>query len=238
MGKTKQQIIDSVLEKASAFHLNDDFPVDRDWLSDIIDDIREKMLNDYQLRFGYIEEAFYELDCCVSIDCATLAQCVVDGITFEDGKVWKMDLSQYILTLGWDSIKSVFVMNEDEPDNFANKQATRKSLMAFNTTDGLRHTKNNLFWTLIGGSGYLKNLNSKGQRKICIIGLKRKPGSACDETVSTDLYPVYDLHRLEFLAVQVIAQSMGMPTDRLNDAADIPQSGQSARQQQSSDTDG
>jgi len=217
MAKTKQQVIDSILEQVSAFELTDDNPIDRDWLGAKIDDIREKLILEQFNAKRSIDDAYYELDCCVEIECAELAQCSVDGITFSSGeKVYWFDASNVIGGLDGKAIKSAFLAIDGFGNDGVMKSISLRSLSGFNTVDGLRYTRNSMFMTVIGAKGYVRNLPNDGIRMICVVMAKRSPGSGCGDLNDVQ-YPVPDYHKLEYIARQEILNGFQFSPDRLND---------------------
>ena len=214
--KTKLKIIEDILERTSAFHVNDDNPIDRDMLSDMIDDVRMKLIQDEFKATGTIDPLYYQMQCCIEILCADMAVCAVAGITFSSKEVINyVDASNVVPGLGNQAIKVLGF-----PDKNLGRSIYVGTIDAFRNITSLPYGKSEMIGAIVGDKLLLRNLPVNGSQFLCMTAVLSRPESACDYS-SNSFYPVSNIDRLEYIVWLRVMQALAVPPDQINDASDV-----------------
>ena len=151
--RTKEQIRDSLLIELQGMELSDDNILDKVFLEDQIDNMREVLINE-EWRLGNLSQDYYQFIDCLEIQCASAAECLVSGITVSsEAEVFYIESPQLISKIGWNNIKYL------GDDDFTNGiEFTRKSLNGFGNSHHARWSGKKPVYTKVGSKIYLKNL--------------------------------------------------------------------------------
>lgn len=210
--RTKGQIRDSLLIELQGMELSDDSILDKIFLEDQIDNMREVLINE-EWRLKNLSDDYYQFIDCLEIQCSTAAECLISGITVSsEVEIFYIDAPQLVSKIGWNNIKYL------GDDDFSNGiEFTRKSLNGFGTSHHGRWTGNKPVYTKVGSKIYLKNLPTVGMKFITMAGILFNPLTACNFD-STDAYPVPSHYKLELLVLKHLITSYNLPRDILDDA--------------------
>ena len=209
---TIEKIIDQIIERHSAYLVTDDYPVDRELIKDMCNDIRESLIRDSYRRTGMIDQRFYVRKCCFEIVCHN-DDCSVDGITIPSGHTeYKVVLPEMVSGIGKQDL--IYV-----GDNTGLYRFTEKSYGSFVRSDNALFTSGKPIFTRFTGMIFLKNLPTAGMKFICLNYLPKDPTVSCNMTTS-DEYPVPSTTSLiEMVLDKLITDSMGQK-DNTNDTDD------------------
>lgn len=214
--KTKLKIIEDILERTSAFHVNDDNPIDRDMLSDWIDDVRLKLIQEEYSAKGSLDPMYYQMQCCIEILCADMAVCSAAGITFSSKEVINyLDVSNVVPGLGNQAVRVL-----GYPDKNMGKSIYVGTLDSFINITSLPYGRGEMIGTIVGDKLLLRNLPINGSRFMCMTAVLSRPESACDYSKGS-AYPVANIDRLEYIVWLRVMQALAVPPDQINDAADV-----------------
>lgn len=210
--RTKEQIRDSLLIELHGMELSDDSLLDKIFLEDQIDNMREVLINE-EWRLKNISEDYYQFIGCLEIQCAAAAECLMSGISISsENEIFYIEAPQLVSKIGWNNIN---YLGDDDITNGIG--FTRKTLKGFGTSDHARWTGGKSVYTKVGGKIYLKNLPTRGMKFITMSAILFNPLTACDYD-STDPYPVPSHYKLELLVLKHLITSYNLPRDVLDDA--------------------
>jgi hypothetical protein len=214
MEKSYKHIIADISEALSGYELTDDFNIDPDLIGGKVDDIRSLLMRDTYVN--NILPGFFSQACCLEIQCRNVA-CPVDAPIDSPYNEYYIELPGGIPSLNG-AIKYLGGLNYTDPFTWV-------SITGFMNTKGRRFTANKTFYTIVNNNGVteakLLNPPTSGAKYVCAFAAWNKPNLVCDWN-EEEKYPVpADLiHKLEYLVIKHFVETMGLPRDILNDAAD------------------
>lgn len=207
--KTKLDYVYSILESLTDFNLTDDHKIDEEWVSDKIDDVRATLIKGLK----NIHDDFYQLVCCIEIECEKPA-CDINGVSIPSGDVlWKAELPSLIPLEKGNNIK--YFGPPNLKSNF-----TQVSPSAFQTLEAREFTSDKTFYMILNGIAYFKNLPTSGIKYVCLAGLLLNPETACNYELQNSNYPVPSGLKLEILVKQDILSTYNIKPDVKQDARD------------------
>ncbi len=201
--KTYRELIYSIIEFVSGFHVTDDNPYDEILIAKKVDDVRAMLIQQEWTANKKVNDLFYQqMD--VKID--------NEGIDPEE----EIDVRQFFVTfnellpnVAWANIKYLGKKNMREKYN-------RRSIDEFSFAEYRRWSSPQVDYTVIGPDRALVR-NEKLATDIILIALFKSPmdvpGNSWDS-----MYPVPDPFRLEMIVKQDILAGLGIKADEKNDA--------------------
>jgi hypothetical protein len=202
--KTKREIIYSIIEFVSGFHVTDDSPYDEQLIGDKIDDVRATLIKQQHRENKNVDDEYYQM-CDVVIEKETIAE-LQDDISI---KRFYVNLPSLITNVGWDNIKYLGKKTMDGKYN-------RRSMDGMVAATGRYWTRNTVDYSVVSGSRAIIR-NEKTANDIIILGLFKSPSTVTGYTLD-DPYPVPDSYKLEMIVKQDIAAALGIMPDEINDS--------------------
>ncbi len=201
--KSFNEIVWSVIEYVSGFHVTDDNPFDPELIGQKVHDVRETLIRQNYHQFKKIDDAFYQFF----------------EVNIEDAAINKsgdVELKQFFVTfpelvvgVGWENIK--YLGKKDMLEKY-----NRRSMDGFNARKGRFWSRNMVEYTLVGSSRAIIH-NEKLAEDINMLALVKNPLSVPGMDGDKP-YPTPDSHKLEMIVKQDIFPSLGIKPDEKNDS--------------------
>ena len=212
MGKPLKNIVYTIKEELSGYHITDDSLFTDEYLIDKINGVREVLIAE-QFKEGGIDGQFYQTLCCLEVKCHTQG-CTLNGKFYKSGSTYfYIDLPALIMKVG---MKNIMYFGLD--DYYT--QFTRMSFDGYMSSNSALWTGRMPTYTVVDGKALMKNIPTPGLKYICIMALLSNPVDACNWDDNQD-YPVPDIYKLELLVKKDIMSMYGIVGDEINDARDI-----------------
>ncbi len=202
--KTKREIIYSIIEFVSGFHVTDDSPYDEQLIGDKVDDVRAILIKQQHRENKNVDDEFYQM-CGVHIENELLAN-LDDGINI---KRFYVTFPALITNVGWDNIKYLGRKTMDGKYN-------RRSIDGLVAARGRYWTRRTTDYSVVSATRAIIR-NEDTAENIIILGLFKSPSTVPGYS-DNDPYPVPDSYKLEMIVKQDIAAALGVMPDEINDA--------------------
>lgn len=215
MAKTLNEIVYSVLESLSGFHLTDDFRISPIYIEKLAASIRESLIRD-ELKQGNLSSEYYQLYPCLKIRHED-ANCLDNGAGATQWSGYTAVVPNLVSGIGDSNIIHMAVgetvYSPVRPESFFGrmKYGYGRFINAY---------------TLLGNKVYFKGIaydNKDGCDKIgMMIALFSDPMSVVDCGVEYEnmQYPVPSDYKLEVLIKKDILSVYGIPFDNINNTVD------------------
>lgn len=214
MGKTIQQIRDSIKEQVSAFYINDDNRIDNGWLEDEIVAINESLLREEIKANKTLPDRYFNFIEDIDVAREEVSSTTIAGITLTSGDyIYKSVLPSLLDGVGWTNIKYLGITSLDADSSF-----TRKTMNGYMSSEGNKWTKDNTIYTVLGDMIFYKNLPTEGTRTVSGIFIlsDQRDGDGWSDSTSEFITP--SVYKLELLTIKQIFASYQVPADMINDA--------------------
>lgn len=212
MGKPLKNIVETLKEELSGYHISDDNLFTDEYLVDKINSVRAVLIAE-QFKESGIDGQFYQTICCNEVKCNSQG-CTINGTFYKSGSTYfYIDLPPLIMKVG---LKNIMYFGLDDYQT----QFARMSFDGYMSSDGALWTGKMPLYTVVDGMALMKNLPTPGLKYICIMALLSNPVDACNYDENDD-YPVPDTYKLELLIKKDIMSLYGIVGDEINDSRDI-----------------
>ena len=205
--KTYREIVYSVIEFVSGFHVTDDNPFDESMVAKKIDDVRAVLVKQQYIQEGHVEDLFYQ-ECEVTIEEQLRTKENPFGQAVELVQFY-IEFPELMPNIGWQNIK--YLGKKDYSNNY-----NRRSMDGIHASPGRFWARKEVDFTVIGTSKALVK-GEKEAKDIITLALFKSPMDVPGMTWDMG-YPVPDPHKLEMIVKQDIAAGLGIPPDDKNDA--------------------
>ena len=210
---TLNQILHEIKENDSSYFLNDDYRIDDMLIIEKINDVRATLIRDEIARNGFIQDRYYQTNCCAEIVCE-VDSCEYNGVKIPIGEpIYKVKLNPHITSIGGREVKYV-----GNPAIGLNIQLV--TFTSFMASDGRMFTNDKPIATIVGDELWLKQLPTPGMKFLCLTELLQNPTQACDWNNDTTEYPVPSKSKLIDMVTYRIMAPGRRPADKLNNATD------------------
>lgn len=228
MAKTRAHI-DSIKEQCTGKVPSDDTRLEDLFILHQMNIIREVLIKDSILN-NVIEEGFYQLKCCIPIECDRI---ICNGLDSGE-KVFFALLPKLIEGVGWNNITYFGNVEFAKHRRGLHNKWDRYNFSGFLAIEYQEWIGNRPGYTVIGGYkagsteidsniAMLKNMPNTGGRSLCVLGLFANPEEGlCDEETVYDIdYPIGSLgYKMELNVIKQILSTEGSRADESNDARD------------------
>ena len=205
--KTYREIVYSIIEFVSGFHVTDDNPFDESMIAKKVDDVRATLIKQQYIQQRHIEDLFYQ-ECEVEIEEKSRNKENAFGQPVELVQFY-IEFPELMPNVGWENIK--YLGKKDYTKTY-----NRRSMGGIQAALGRYWSRNEVDYTVIGTSKALVK-GEKEASDIITLALFKSPMDV--PGMDWDMgYPVPDPFKLEMIVKQDIASALGIPPDDTNDA--------------------
>ena len=192
MTKTLDEIVESILEQLSGYHLNNDFPIDPDFLKSKIIEINGSLMRDEYSSTMKLSEQFYFPYFCNKVECVGYT-CVIDGIVVKKKlPIYKVSMEYMQTGIGWADIAYFGLPNMRR--NFKRTNINGLSSMEYRTWTGARSV-----YAKSGKDLYIINLPTSGTRILASMIVYADPRKSPGWNDATSILPTPSNYKLELL---------------------------------------
>ncbi len=179
---------------------------------------------------GELEDSFYQLKCCLTIECDRI---VCNGLDSGE-KTWYVEVPELVEGIGYANITYFGNVEFGKRKVGLHNNWDRASFTGWLGAEWQEWIGNRPTYTIIGGYkagsteidgtlGLLKNIPNTGGKILCINGIFKNPEEGvCDpeEFMDTE-YPIGSLgYKMELIVIKQILSTEGLLGDDTNDARD------------------
>lgn len=201
--KSLREIVWSVIEFVSGFHVTDDNPFDEGLIAKKADDVRATLIKQEWLQDKKVNDLFYQKMNVGIVDKN------IDPEKEVEIKSFYVQFAELLPNVGWANIKYL-------GKNSLTEKYNRRSIDGYGAGAHRRWSSEEVDYTVVGLNQALVR-NEKLAKDIIIIGLFKSPTDVPGVTWD-DPYPVPDPFRLEMIIKQDIMAGLGIKADEKNDA--------------------
>lgn len=212
MNDSIKSIVDKIIERHSAFNPTDDYPVDRDFIVSMCDDVRESLIRDSYKKLGIIDSKFYVRSCCHEIVCHS-DDCQIDGLTVSSGlSHFKVELPETVSGINEQDLIRV-------GDAYGIVNFTKKNWGSYVNSEHSLWLKNKPIYTRFSGFILVKNIPTDGMKFVCIDYIPKHPTTICNYNDDMS-YPVPSTNSLIEMVLEKLIESGIGQKDIYNDGDD------------------
>jgi hypothetical protein len=225
------KILHSIKEQCTGKIPSNDTRLEDRFILHQMNSVRAALVHE-SFRHGKIDDGFYQLKCCILVDCDRIVCSSLDS----QEKVNFAYLPKLIEGIGWANI--IYFGNVEFAKIYGGLHNSwdRYNMKGWLSMEYQEWIGRRPAFTIIGGYkagetiiqegtlALLKNLPSTGVKYLCVNGIFANPEDAlCDEDDFLEMdYPLPSnmIHKLELIVIKQILSTEGVPGDDINNAKD------------------
>lgn len=229
MAKTRAHI-DSIVEQCTGKVPSDDTRLEDLFVLHQMNTVRQVLIKE-AFDSGVVDEGFYQLKCCIPIECDRI---ICNGLDSGE-KIFFSNLPKLVEGIGWSNITYFGNVEFAKHRRGLHNKWDRYTFSGFLSVEYQEWSLNRPAYTIIGGYkagsteidgtvALLKNLPNTGARSLCVNGIFANPEEGlCDEETVYDIeYPIpgHLAYKLELIVIKQILSTEVTKGDESNDARD------------------